>query len=137
MPLLTVPFQLALGTNRMYVLASAASNRALEVLGLPNAVQAPPPLVEYCHVPFVLTTAVTAMPDNAPGSLSVTLPAISAETSVPGLLEGSSLVAVKLLAPDRTGAALITVAVNAAENSEVLPDDVSIVVAEITFCVEL
>src|SRR5271157_4115609 len=59
-PLATVPFQLGLGTKRAYVLASAAKSSALLALGEPKLVQLPPPLVLYCQVPFVLSTAVTA-----------------------------------------------------------------------------
>src|SRR4051794_9807708 len=104
MPLLSVPFQLALGTKRTEVFASAASSSEAAALGEPKLFQLLPPLVEYCHVPFVLTTAVTAMPDKAPASASVTFVEISADTSVPGLLAGSSLIAVRLFAPDSTGA---------------------------------
>src|SRR6478609_2364432 len=103
MPLLTVPFQLALGTNLTLVLASAAKSRAVLTVGLPKAVQFVPPLVVYCHVPLVLSTAVTAIPSTAlSGSLA--FPEISAETSVPLLVVGSSLIVVRLFAPERVGA---------------------------------
>src|SRR5882757_4553321 len=69
-PLVTVPLKSALGTNRMRVLASAASSREDVLLGVPKAFQFVPASVEYCHAPLVLSTAVTATPDDAPLSLS-------------------------------------------------------------------
>ena len=60
---------------------------------------APPAFVEYHHVPFVVTTAVTAKPFTAPLSPSVKL-ATKADTSVPGLLPSatSSTIVVSVLA---------------------------------------
>ena len=77
----------------------------------------------------MLATAVTAMPDSAPLSASVTLPAINADTSVPGLLAGSSLIVVRLLAPDSTGALF---AMTFCANSEVSLRVRSVAVALIT-----
>src|SRR5262245_32537266 len=106
MPPVTVPFQLEFGTKRTYVLESEARRRAADVEGLPNAVQVEPPFVVYCHVPFVLSTAVTPIPVGSPLFVSVTMPEMSDETNVPLLVVLSSLIAVKLFAPDKTGAAL-------------------------------
>ena len=78
-------------------------------MGAPKLFHSPPPLVVYCQVPLALFTAVTAMPEAAPLSASVTHPAISAETSVPLLLAGSSLIVFRLFAPVSTGASLIAV----------------------------
>src|SRR4051794_40218525 len=105
-PFVTVPFQSALGTKRTYVVASAASRRAEVLLGEPKLFQELPPLVEYCQTPFVLSTRVTAMPESEDGSLSVAFPEINEETSVPVLGDWSSLMVVRLLAPDKTGALL-------------------------------
>src|SRR5215467_14203289 len=74
MPLVTVPLKFAFGTKRTEVFASAASSRPTDADGEPNAVHVDPPLVVYCQVPFVLTTAVTAIPEAAPASASNTLP---------------------------------------------------------------
>ncbi len=60
--------------------------------------------VEYCQVPVLLFNPVTAMPLKAPGSGSLTMPAIKAETRLPLLFAWSSLIVVKLLAPASTGA---------------------------------
>src|SRR5262249_23676310 len=103
-PVATVPFQLAAGKNRTRVLASAASSRADAVEGVPNASHVEPPLIVYCHDPCVLSAAVTAIPDRAPKSESVTSPATSADTSVPEFVTSSSLIVVTLFEPDRTGA---------------------------------
>ena len=90
----------------MNVLASAASRRARPVAGLPKAFQAPPLLTLYCHAPLVLSTDVTAMPLNAPGSGSLTWPKSRAVTAVPESDMRSSSVGARLFAPDRTGAVL-------------------------------
>src|SRR6185437_22440 len=68
--MLLVPFQSALGVKRMTVVASAASSRADESVGEPKACQVVPSSV-YCQVPWLLSTAVTAMPVSAPLSTSV------------------------------------------------------------------
>ncbi len=86
------------------MLASAASSRALEVSTAPKANQLEPPSVVYSQVPLVSSTAMTAMPSRAPVSASVTCPEMRSETSVPGLLTGSSEMAVRSLAPLSTGA---------------------------------
>src|SRR5688500_10495551 len=80
MPLETVPFQFAFETKRTDVAASAASSRAAPAEGVPKLVHVDPELSEYCHVPFVLSTAVTAMPVTAAGSTSLVMAAISADT---------------------------------------------------------
>ena len=122
MPLPTLPFQSALGTKRTYVLeGSAASSLAMLAVGVPKAVQVERPLVEYCQLPLLLSTAMTAMPLLAPASASLTLPAIRLATLTPWLELGSSARFARLFAPDSTGALLTTVASSAAENSEVLP----------------
>ena len=121
-PVVTVPFQLALGTKRTRVVAtSPANNRALATVGVPKATHAPPPLVEYCQVPLVLSTATTAMPPAAPLSASPIWPAIRLATVTPGLSVGSSARLARLFAPESVGALLIVLARYADENSEVLP----------------
>ena len=107
-PVATVALKLAFGTNRTELNASAASSRAVAAPGVPNALHAPPPLVVYCQAPLLLSTAVTAMPEAAPASASATCPAISADTSVPLLLPEatSSLMLLRLFAPESTGASL-------------------------------
>ena len=106
-PPATVPFQLALGTKRTEVLASAASRRAEPSLTAPNASQLLPPSRVYCQAPLRLSTAVTAMPVWGPStSVTCTGPPISADTSVPGLPDASSRIVVRLLAPASTGASL-------------------------------
>ena len=103
------PFQLASGTKRTEVLASAASRIAFTAVGAANAFHAPPLLVVYCQVPLLLFTVVTAMPAAAALSASVTWPAISADTRVPLSLAGSSLMLFRLFAPASTGASLTAV----------------------------
>ena len=83
MPLVKVPFQLAFGTNRTYVLASLANSRLASAEGDPKLDQFEPPFVEYCQVPLLLSTAVTAMPVSASGSASVISPVIRVETRIP------------------------------------------------------
>ena len=81
------------------------------------SVQPVPPSVEYCQVPLVLSMAVMANPSRAPGSTSVmrSPPAevMMAAIVSPALLESSSLMAVRLMAPvlSSTGASgtLLTV----------------------------
>src|SRR5256885_731482 len=99
--------KLAPGGKRTFVVAFVANRRGLLGAGEPNAVQLLPPSVVYCHVPWVLSTAVTAMPELALELASVTWPEINADTSVPVLDASttSSLIAVRLFAPARTGAA--------------------------------
>ena len=121
MPAASVPFQLALGTKRTSVPASAASKRALPVAGVPKAAQVPPLLLLYCHAPLLLSTAVTAIPVSALGSASLTRPAINSDTSVPELLLSSSLMGDSALAPASTGALLRRVTRRLAPNSELLP----------------
>src|SRR5437667_2821017 len=93
--------------KRTRVTASPASNNADVSATGPRASQVVPPSVEYCQRPLLLSTAVTAMPTGSP-SASVTWPATRAETSVPLLVTSSSLMVVKALAPDRTGASFTT-----------------------------
>ena len=69
--------------KRTRVSASAAKSSAAAADGVPKAVQLPPPLVEYCQTPLAPSAAVTAMPCTAPGSGSLTMPAISVETRSP------------------------------------------------------
>ena len=102
----TVPFQLRLAWKRTNVLASAASRRAALREGLPKSVQLVPASTLNCHLPLLLSTAVTAMPFSAPGSVSMTWPVISAETAVPGSDAKSSKVADRLFAPLSKGAEL-------------------------------
>ena len=59
-----------------------------------NAVQLPPPSVEYCQTPCVSSTAVTAMPSELPFT-SVACPAISVETNVPELAVSFSAIVVE------------------------------------------
>ena len=98
--------------------------------GAPKLRHTKPPSVEYCQVPFVLSTAVTAIPPRAPVSTSAVRPAISADTSVPGCVSVSSLIAVSALAPVSVGAELLTMAAFR-ENSELLPTaSVAVAVSE-------
>ena len=80
---------------------------------VPTAVQVAS-LVEYCQAPVLLLSPVTAMPCTAPGSGSLTMPAISVETWLPPLPGWSSLIVVKGFAPESTGASLLTVIVDVA-----------------------
>ena len=84
-----------------------------------------PVSVEYCHVPFVVTTAVTANPFTAPLSGSVIL-VTSADTSVPGLLPSATSfkIDVTVLAA-ATGASFTAakVIVTVAVAEEVVPSD--------------
>ena len=105
-PELTVPFQSACGTKRTDWVASLVSRRALPSLTAPNAVQTVPPSSVYCQLPWVSSTPVTAMPESAPASTSVMLPAISSDTRVPGLLPVSSSIACRSLALASSGASL-------------------------------
>ena len=84
------------------------------LLTVPTPVQVVPPSVEYCQVPVPLVNPVTAIPLTAPLSTSVTFPEISVETRSPLFVVWSSLMVVKLLAPDRTGASLTAVTVRLA-----------------------
>src|SRR5439155_7380544 len=63
-PAATVPLKFAAGTKRTRVDPSAASRRAVEVVGLPKLLQLDPPLRENCHVPLLLSTPTTAMPES-------------------------------------------------------------------------
>src|SRR5687767_11807192 len=103
---LTAPLKFAFGTNRTRVLASDASKRAAAAPGAPKASHAPPPLSEYCHAPFVLSTETTAMPDCGLLSASDTCPAIRADTSVPAFAPASSRTPARSLVPESTGALL-------------------------------
>src|SRR5205085_3155413 len=90
----------------MYVEASAASNRAEVLAGEPKFDQLDPPLLEYCQVPLLLSTAMTAMPARAPASTSLICPATRSDTSTPALVTSSSLMFGMALLPSRTGASL-------------------------------
>ncbi len=97
----TVPCQSAAGTKRMRVPASEPSRRAVAAVGVPNASHVRPLLSVYCHVPCALSTAVTAMPSNAPQSTSVirSPPALAtmSRTSVPGLVTSFSSIAASVI----------------------------------------
>ena len=109
---------MALGWKYSRVAASAASSRALSPATDPIALQLEPLLVEYHQEPLAVSTAVTAMPSNAPPSTSVTLstcPAgeaksTSAETSVPTAPDRARVFALRrqrrALSASNTGAAL-------------------------------
>jgi len=130
-PGLTVPFQSALGTKRTLVLASAASRRADDSDGVPKAVHVLPLSVVYCQVPWLLSTAMTAMPSTAPASTSVIRSPSALEmiplTSVPLLVTLSSSIAASVMIPvlSNTGAsftALTTIrAVSVAVLKAVVP----------------
>ena len=117
-PEATLPLQLALGTKRTSVPASLVRSRAVVEDGDPKLDQLLPPLMEYCQLPLVLTTATTAIPVWAPASASVIWPPISDDTNCPGLLAGSSLIAGRFADPESTGALLLTTMF--APNSDVL-----------------
>src|SRR5437868_4338007 len=104
--MLDVPKKLAAGTNRTRVLASPAKSNAAPAVGEPKLVQFVPPLIEYCHAPFVLSTAVTAIPSELPFT-SLALPEMRAETSAPALVTSFSLIVARSLAPVSVGASLI------------------------------
>ena len=76
----------------------------------PTAFQVEPLSVEYCQVPLLLTSEVTAIPLTAPVSTSAILVAIKVETKSPLLEVLSSVMVVKLLAPESVGASLTAVA---------------------------
>src|SRR5438132_244057 len=103
-----VPFSPS-GTNRS--LSVARSKRAELPATAPTAFHVPPPSSEYCQAPVLLTRPVTAIPDSAPESTSLTWPESSVETRSPPLAVWSSLIVVKLLAPDKSGASLTLVTV--------------------------
>ena len=105
-PLLTVPFQSALGTKRTALSASASSRRAALSLGAPKGVQLLPPSVLNCQLPWLLSTAVTATPGAAPLSTSATQPATRSAIRVPGLPSASSVIAPRSFRPDNRGASL-------------------------------
>ena len=62
-------------------------------------------------MPVPLTNPVIAIPCNAPLSTSVTFPEINVDTALPLFVNASSVIEVKLLAPDSTGASLTAVTV--------------------------
>src|SRR5262249_51386001 len=101
--LAVVPFWPS-GTGR--ALSMDRKSKADELLTAPTLVQVVPASIEYCHVPVLLLKLVTAMPFTASVSTSVSLPEIKVETRSPLLVVWSSLIEVKLLAPERTGASL-------------------------------
>jgi len=107
----TVPVKSVAGTSLTRVYASAASRRAEVPDGVPSSNQVAPPLVVYCQVPREPFASVTAMPDSAPASWSVTLPTIKADTGVPPLAESFLSMALRLLDPDNTGASLASATV--------------------------
>ncbi len=68
-PPTTLPLQSAVGTKRTRVRRIGREQaRALASVGVPNAIQLAPPSVEYCQLPLLLSTTVTAMPRAAPAA---------------------------------------------------------------------
>ena len=111
MPLLTEPFQSAVGTKR--TLSVLPSSSALPLLAVKsNAVQSPEATL-YCQLPCVLSTAETAIALGTPllRSGSVMRPlTISCATVLPALLLSSSLMALKVTtAEPSTGASFTAV----------------------------
>ena len=110
--IVAVPLKSASGTKRTRVPAAEASSTAELFVTAPKAVQAPPPLVEYCQAPLASSTPMTAMPSTAPASTSVIRSppalAIMVETRAPALLVSSSSMAASVMAPalSSTGASL-------------------------------
>ena len=113
MPLLTLPFQSASGEKRTSVSASSASSLAEAADTAPKGVQLLPPSIVNSQVPLVSSTAVTAIPPDAPASGSVMSPEISVETRVPVLLTISSSIVVSANVPllSSTGASLTAMTV--------------------------
>ena len=60
-------------------------------------------------MPVPLTNPVIAIPCNAPLSTSVTFPEINVDTALPLFVNASSVIEVKLLAPNSTGASFTLV----------------------------
>ncbi|WP_427911370.1 hypothetical protein ACPWT1_11760 [Ramlibacter sp. MMS24-I3-19] len=106
---MAVPFQSAAGTYRTRVCASASSRRALVVEAVPRPDQVAPPSMLYCQVPWLLSTAVTAMPRVPVGS-SI-WPDTRSATSVPLPVVSSAMAAIGF-APSSTGALLVTVSLS-------------------------
>ena len=102
------PLKSPTGSNR--ILALSASRVAAPSETAPKAVQVPPPSREKAQLPKSLSRPVTAMPDRGAASTSVTAPASSAATRVPGLSAAavSSMMASRCTAPElsNTGASL-------------------------------
>src|SRR5438094_293212 len=96
-----VPLKSALGTKR--ILFALSRSRAVaemstdEPVVLVKSVQVEPPLVENCHLPLVLSTAVTAMASTAalsPATSVMEPSTIMADTVSPAEVVLSSLMAV-------------------------------------------
>jgi hypothetical protein len=64
-------------------LSTERNNRAELFATTPTAVHVVPPSIEYCHVPVLLTTPVTAIPLRDPESTSDFRPASYVETRSP------------------------------------------------------
>src|SRR6266542_2148009 len=79
----------------MKLVATPWSKKALFVGMVGILVQVVPLSVEYCHVPFVLSKLVTAIPRTAPTSGSTMFrEAVKVARSTPGLVTGFSLMGV-------------------------------------------
>ena len=104
-----MPLKFRLGTKR--ILSVSFNNNAALVVTDGIAVQFTPPSVEYCHIPFVLSRVVTAMPR---GVLSLSLdvdPVTMSENKVPVLLaerisSGIAVIPVRLKSTGFVGASL-------------------------------
>ena len=114
MPAATVPVQSTAGWNRTR--SVARTSRALLSATAPMSDHPTPPLVEYCHVPFVLSMAVTARPSGSPSASVTRSPpaeAMTALTVSPALPVSFSSIGVKLILPvlSKTGALLASTSV--------------------------
>ena len=87
----------------MRVCASAASSSAFVADGADSACHVLPSRV-YSQLPCVVSLAITAIPGNAPASVSVILPATSDETRKPLLPTLSSAIEAGWTTPVSTGA---------------------------------
>ena len=98
------------------------------VSGDPSDIQRVPPLIENSQVPLALSTATTAIPSTAPGSGSVTWPAIRSETGVPPLSNASSAMGARSLAPESRGAVFTSLITTILNTASLTPESPSVTV---------
>ena len=110
---------MSVGTKRIFCVSLPvsvpSSRRAVAAVTVPKAFQVVPLSVEYCQVPLVLSTAVTAMALIAVPSWSVMAPVTRLDTAAPVLSASATSSAMPGKAGDgvasSTGAKLSTVSV--------------------------
>ena len=108
-----VPTWAIAGTKR--IKSPVSSSTAAESKTAPKAVQMPPPLVENCQLPLLLSTATMATPSGSPVSTSMirSPPALEMmlATVLPAGLETDSAMSVRVMLPvlSRMGASFTAV----------------------------